>query len=166
MLRTELKEDGVAEVLGRLAASLTDLRPVMTEIGEAAVETTEQRFRQGVDPEGRPWAPKSPATLAAYARRGKTAPRPLWGPGDDVHLAESIFYEAGSDWTEIGTNKIQSAVMQYGAAKGAFGATKRGSQIPWGDIPARPYLGISEADRTNIAEIVEEWLERVAAGGR
>ncbi|WP_370584767.1 hypothetical protein [Paracoccus sp. IB05] len=30
--------------------------------------------------------------------------------------------------------------------------------MPWGDIPARPFLGISAEDETNLVELVEEYL--------
>ncbi|MEQ3671482.1 MAG: phage virion morphogenesis protein [Pseudophaeobacter sp.] len=63
---------------------------------------------------------------------------------------------------EYGSNAIQSAVMQFGAAKGAFGTASNGSSIPWGNIPARPFIGISEEDETNLALELEEWLERAA----
>jgi len=30
--------------------------------------------------------------------------------------------------------------------------------IPWGDIPARPFLGLSDEDRSGILDIVSEAL--------
>ena len=72
-----------------------------------------------------------------------------------------MFRDYGPDFVEIGTNKIYAAVMQFGAAKGAFGTDAGGSSIPWGAIPARPFLGISDQDRTNIAATVDEWLEGI-----
>jgi len=76
-------------------------------------------------------------------------------------LRSSFFRDYGPDFVELGTNKIYSAVMQFGAAKGAFGTNARGGSIPWGNIPARPFLGISDQDRLNIAGIVEEWLQDI-----
>ena len=118
-------------------------------------------------PDGAAWAPKSQTTIDAYVRRGKAVDRrPLWGPGEGIRLAKSFHTAHGQSWVEIGTNAIQSAVMNFGAKKGAFGKTKRGSSIPWGDIPARPFLGLSALDRQNIVELVEEWFEEIAARGR
>jgi len=47
--------------------------------------------------------------------------------------------------------------MEY-AAMMQFGGTK--SEFPnlWGDIPARPFLGISEDDKTDILTILERHL--------
>jgi phage gpG-like protein len=49
--------------------------------------------------------------------------------------------------------------MQFGAAKGSLG-----SGAPWGNIPARAFLGVSDEDRAKIHETIEEWLAKVAVG--
>lgn len=55
---------------------------------------------------------------------------------------------------------VYAAVMQGGAAQGAFGRTSRGGPIPWGNIPARPFLGLSDSDRAGVLEIIAEYLGR------
>lgn len=164
MLRIEINDEEVAAALARIAAAMTNLTPVMQDIGEVLVEGTKGRFAAGVDPDGNPWAPQSPTTIEAYRARGDSASfRPLIGP--TRALSTTIHYLAGADRVEVGSSRIQAAVMQEGAAKGAFGRTARGAPIPWGHIPARPFIGLSEADRTAVVDIVEEWLERVAGAG-
>ena len=166
MIEVELKDEAITAALDRLRRHLTDLSPVMNEIGEFLEDQTVRRFDEGVSPEGRPWAPKSAATIAAYERRGQRVDfRPLFGPNTDgIPLRKSFFRQYGPDFVEVGTNKPYAAVMQFGASKGAFGATSRGSPIPWGDIPARPYLGISETDRENILAEIDEWFARATEG--
>ncbi len=165
MLQIELNDADVAAALSRVAAAMTDLTPIMHDIGDVLVESTTKRFATGTDPEGNPWAPKSPTTIEAYRARGDSVSfRPLIGPSRA--LSTTIHYSAGPDRVEVGSNRIQAAVMQGGAAKGAFGRTARGGSIPWGNIPARPFIGLSDEDRTNIVDIVEEWLERVGAASR
>jgi phage gpG-like protein len=39
--------------------------------------------------------------------------------------------------------------MHFGARQGAFGRTRRNGPIPWGNIPARPFLPISENGEMN-----------------
>lgn len=175
MISVELKEDEITGVLLRLSRAMTDMSPVMDSIGEQLEYETEQRFEQGVAPDGTPWAPKSQATIDAYTRRGGTVDfRPLYGQNlDGTPLRKSFHRDFGPDFVEIGTNKIQAAVMQFGAAKGAFGTYKGKGfggtspeiSIPWGNIPARPFIGISETDRSNITTTVEEWLESAANAG-
>lgn len=164
MITIELKDAEVARMLARLAASMSDLTPVMQEIGEQLVYETGQRFNQGVAPEGGAWAPKSEATIRAYQRRGDGVSfKPLFGPSGRLH--STIDYRAGSDFAEVGSGAIYAAVMQFGAGKGAFGSDSAGHSIPWGTIPARPFLGLSEIDRGNIIETVNAWLTGLAAGG-
>ena len=38
--------------------------------------------------------------------------------------------------------------------------TRRGAPIPWGNIPARPYLGLSADDETEVVRILRDYLER------
>lgn len=172
MIRVEIQHDEIGPVLDRLAASLTDMRPVMQEIGDALVYETGQRFERGVSPAGVPWTPKSKTTIETYRRRGGSVSfKPLIGP--TKVLSTTIHHHAETNSVEVGSNAIQAAVMQFGAAKGAFGSyqgkgfggTTPTISIPWGDIPARPFLGLSDIDRSNIIETVNEWLARIAAEG-
>ena len=54
-----------------LQGKVTRLRPVLKEIGEDLTESTKQRFATGIGPDGVPWAPNQPATLAKYTHRVK-----------------------------------------------------------------------------------------------
>lgn len=45
------------------------------------------------------------------------------------------------------------------AERGAFGSTSRAAPIPWGDIPARPFLGLSGSDRDELRSILIEFIE-------
>ena len=160
MIEVQINDKEVLARFQALQARYADMSPAMNEIGFALVETTRERFFAGSSPDGVPWAPKSPATIAAYEARGQRVDfRPLFGgsPGG-IALHTSTAHDYGPDYVEVSSGRIQAAVMQFGAAKGAFGTTSRGSPVPWGDIPARPFLGISDQDRSNIAASIEEWL--------
>ncbi len=171
MYTIEISDADVISGLQKLQAHLADFTPVFQTIGEQLEDSTEERFEQGVSPEGTPWSPKAQSTIDAYTRRGQTVNfKPLFGPNvDGLPLRKSFFSDAGPDSLSIGTNKIQAAVMQFGAAAGAFGARigkdKNGREfmmsIPWGNIPARPFLGISAGDHQTIAITTEEWPEEV-----
>lgn len=166
MIEVEFNEgEQIAALFARLRAHLSDLSPVMERIGEQQVAATRARFLAGQAPDGSVWAPKSPATLAAQAARGDRAdPRPLFGPSR--RLSSEVFYQVapGGASVTIGSSLIYAAVQQYGAAQGQFGTTSRGAPIPWGDIPARPFLGLSDDDRAKIGRILERWIERAVAG--
>ena len=134
-----------------------DMTPIYTAIGDYMIQATRQRFAKGVAPDGTAWAPKRASTLERYKRLGYgSLGRPLIGPGR--RLSREIQQFVSRDGVIIGSSLIYSGVMQDGAAKGAFGTDPHGRPIPWGRIPARPWLGISREDETAIVEIVEDHL--------
>lgn len=163
MITVEIKEDEISAALDRLARALTDMTPVMQDAGEYLVSSTEERMDSGLSPDGTPFAPRSEATLDAYRRAGESfGAVPLQKTRT---MRNTLSYQAEPDAVRWGSNAIQAAVMQFGAAQGTFGSTSRDSPIPWGDIPARPFLGVSAEDRDAIVELVEEWLSGEATGG-
>lgn len=76
----------------------------------------------------------------------------------------------------FGTNKVYAAVHQFGAAKGSFGTArskpktgvggpmKRFSSrsgmrpIPWGTIPARPFMVVQREDLKAIKEAILDYI--------
>jgi phage gpG-like protein len=165
MITLEIKNDQITPALQRLDSALGNPLSLFQDLGEYLVKSTTDRFPTGRAPDGSVWAPKSPTTLAAYGARktNRLDTRPLFGPSGS--LSSTINYEAFPDRIEWGSPMIYAAVQQFGAAKGAFGQTSRGAPIPWGNIPARPFLGISAEDETLMLEIVSEWIQSAATGG-
>lgn len=171
MYTVKLDDDVVLAALRRLANGMDDLTAPMNQVGFAMVASSKDRIDKGLSPDGTPFAPRSETTLKHYAAEPVVVPKggPLKLTGE---MQQGLFHEAGMNYVEIGSNAIQSAVMQMGAEQGAFGAfigkDKRGRDhfhsIPWGNIPARPFLGISEEDRTVIQETVETWLSTLSDG--
>lgn len=149
MFNVELKADQVMGALARLDASLEPLTPLMEDIGEYLVRSTKKRFADGEAPDGTLWAANSAVTLAR-----KTDTRPLFGTSG--MLNQQIFHEAGADFVEVGSNRVQAAMMQYGGTKAQFPHL-------WGNIPARPFLGLSAEDEVNVVDIVEEYLTQAVS---
>jgi phage virion morphogenesis protein len=159
MITIEIKNDQVTPALSNLADLFGDLTPLMGRLAQQLQTSTLDRFPTGRAPDGSVWAPKSPVTLA----RNPGYTRPLIGRRGE--LSSTIGANWGADFAEISSARPQAAVLQFGAAQGAFGRTKRGGPIPWGNIPARPFFGISAQDETDILEIVAEWFQAAATGG-
>lgn len=157
MIRLDFNYDAIFRRLESLGDRLDDLTPAYQEIGEYVVDVTKQRFLEGRAPDGSAWAPKKPSTIARYLARGDgNRPDPLIGPSG--RLGREVAALPSRDSVEIGSALEYSAVMQNGAAKGAFGNDAQGRPLPWGDIPARVWLGLSDEDERNIIDIVEEHL--------
>lgn len=162
--------------LQRLQDQLGDLTPVFRAAGEALLNSTRERFTTQTAPDGSPWAALSPA-YRARKKRHKDKALTLWG-----RLRGTLTYQAGPDALRVGTPLAYGATHQFGAAKGSFGAVTaqvkahqrrtRGGRavavkaharkmtVPWGDIPARPFLGLSEDDRKKLLEDLADWLSR------
>ena len=158
MITLKITNDQITGALASLSAFMSDMTPANQDIGEYLIKSTKERFAEGVSPEGAKWAPKSPTTLAAYGARksNRIDVRPLFGPSGS--LSSKFSYLAGPDSLEFGSPMIYAGMMQFGGTKAQFPNL-------WGNIPARPFLGISPKDETGIVGILAEWVERAAAGG-
>jgi phage virion morphogenesis protein len=123
--------------LKRLAEKTSDFGPAMKDIGEYLVRSTDERFDAQHDPSGAPWAPLAPSTLAR-----KKGSKILI---ETSRLRDSIHYQAGEDEVQVGTDVVYGAIHQFGGKAAA-------------EIPARPFLGISDADRLEILDIIEDHI--------
>lgn len=148
--------------------------PLMQVIAQDLENSTKLRFKDGRDPNGVPWAPITLAAKLSRARRlasksGQTLRtmnvaklRAFLGPAqpllDTRVLANSITSRATNTYAEVGTNKNYAPTHQFGARQGQYGRSKRGGPVPWGNVPARPFIGLSNEDRALIAERVADFL--------
>lgn len=159
MIKVDFKYQLVAQGLEEVSRRLDDMTPIHKSIGEHVVEITKDRFKKGIDPDGNAWTPKKQATIDRYKERGDgNRPDPLIGPSK--RLSSEIAQYADAQGVEIGSALEYSAVMQNGAKQGAFGRDKRNHPLPWGDIPARVWLGLSDEDEAAIIDIADEHLEQ------
>lgn len=164
-------DEKVQKLLGKIYDQSGDLSPVLKPIGELVRTSVVRNFEAGGRPEK--WAPLSTVTLSRRKKSGGI----LRVQGHAGGLLGSIHSEAGSDKVVVGTNKIYAAVHQFGAKKGQFGraavARKTGRAgrsgaaiysrgwmmpIPWGDIPARPFMLVQVEDLVEIREMLTEYV--------
>jgi phage gpG-like protein len=174
-MKTELEYDDreLREALGALARAGANPRRTLVAAGEFLVETTKQRFETGRGPDDRAWAANSPLTLDRFLGRFKgsfrkdgglsdrgaqraASKRPLIG--ESKALSTTISYRVTGELLEVGSPMEYAAVQQFGAAQGAFGRSRRNTPLPWGDIPARPFLGLSSTDRRGLLRIFNDEL--------
>ena len=163
MITLEINNADVLAALGRVTEVLSDATGMMNEIGDYLVEKTENRFKSQSAPDGTAWAPRSDVTLKSYQRRKLSYGGILHLSGQ---LGQSIFHEHNATSVRIGSPEEYAGVQQFGAAQGAFGAfmgkDKNGRDhfhhLPWGNIPARPFIGLSDEEREGILDIVTETL--------
>lgn len=164
MFNAQFNAGASRDAIRKALAQLKDMTPLYRDIVEYMIEATRSRFRTGTAPDGTKWAKKRQSTLDRYKARGYgNLNRALIGPGR--RLSREIIGQVTPGGAVIGSALIYSQVMQDGARKGAFGNDRRGRPIPWGNIPARVWLGLSKADDQAIVEIVEDYLEPTLNAG-
>lgn len=146
--RVRVNDGGVSGLLSRLLLTDSKRRSMLDQLGRQAVEQTQYHFIQQKSPSGAPWKPSKRAI--------KNPARPTLI--DSGALLNSIEYVIAGDGFEVGSNLVYAATMNFGAKKGQFGAMRNGSPIPWGDIPARPFLGVSAEHKVKIADVVNKFL--------
>ena len=153
MLEVHVDKAAIEKELARLEKTCGDLRPLLTAIGEDLVASTKARFQSITGPDGVRWAPNSPVTIA---RKG-AGKKPL--TGETLQLQSQIHWQVTGNTLEVGSSMEYAGTMQFGAAKGAYGKTRRGAPIPWGPIPARPFIGISADDREDIEQRIRTFID-------
>lgn len=170
--------DAIGQKLSQMAERAGDLHDALRELGEVLVPSTQARFDQAVAPDGTPWAPLSPRTLA----RKK-------GPGilrESLMLQGSIRYQVEAYALMVGTDLEYAAIDQFGgkvkhearqatvyfhhdkrtgAVGNRFVPKKRANfvqDVTIGahevEIPARPYLGFSASDEAASLKVLEDYL--------
>lgn len=136
----DVTDDELRAALQRLAHALgPGLGAAMREIGEEMVLATQERFRTQAGPDGVAWAPLT--RRYAASRRKRKSPEILVLRG---LLQGLIRYEATSDTVSWGTDRAYGATHQFGRAEK--------------NIPARPFLGLSDDDRATVIAIIEDHL--------
>ena len=125
--------------------SLGNKYDLLSQLSQSVVEQTRERFETKKAPDGHEWVGRSPAYL-------KTDP-----PGSTLvrggFLKESIASQIYSPEVAVVGSKLSYAkVHQYGG-RGEF----NGQGI---NIPARPYLGVSQENKATLRKIAEGWIRR------
>ena len=151
----KIKDQSALRALNLLVRRGDDLSPAMQAIAGVLADNIEEAFQSEQSPEGSVWSPLSDTTIK---RRVKFS---YW-PGQKLQqtgrLANSITSSFGRDYAIAGTNVIYAATHQFGAKKGSFGSDRHGRPIPWGDIPARPFLGLSDEGIHEIEKIIARFI--------
>ena len=149
-----------------------DTTSLHADVGEHLLNATDERFEAERAPDGTAWAPLSPATLVSqYSKRGRTkrafkqrvrggefqvtagfgrfleSKRILQDKGVRGGLRGDVSYRAEDGRVALGVTKAYGRIHQLGGTAGR-GVT----------LPARPYLGVSDADEAVIADVVVRWV--------
>jgi phage virion morphogenesis protein len=108
------------------------LEPALAEIGEYLIESHQERFKLEVAPDGTPWEPLAPRTIA---KKDKDTILQQSGTMRDL-----LAYRLSGNELTFGTNQEYGATHQFG--READG------------IPARPFIGLATGQWNDADEIV------------
>lgn len=164
MFRIETMGDHAIDLsLGSLIDAFSDLTPFFDEYAGPFLEgDVLTRFETETAPEGSPWEP----SIRKLTEGGKTL-------SDSGQLAASRTFESTRSSLAVGTNKIYAGTHQDGATIRAKSAPFLMFNLPGGlglrrvkevEIPARPFLGLSNEARIELPLMAEEYA-LAAMGG-
>jgi phage virion morphogenesis protein len=164
--RVTVTDRDVQRALAALARLGRDPSPALKALGPLLVAATRNRIVAEQAPDGSAW----PALNKDYRRVEKRGPGMLRERAMRGGLFGSLTSQVEGKALRIGTNKIYAATHQFGATirpKNApalvfklGGRTVRAGKVT---IPARPFLGISAADRETIREVFSDFARRATA---
>lgn len=170
MLKFKLDDVVVTDVLSHTRHTLDNPAAMLADMGEHLVNSTQQRFRTSTAPDGSKWQANSQSTFLNLlgtthtTKKGKInkagtnrvmSKLPLVLGGT---LRDEIHYQVSGDLLLVGSPMEYAAVQNFGAKAGEFGQTKFGVPLPFGDIPAREFIGMSDADRIEVTNIAKDHL--------
>ncbi len=173
--------------LADLQAKLGRMKPALNDIGEALLNSTRERFRSETDPDGNKWRPLSPAYARKKALKGNSKTiLQLRGYlfGSLTYQATDTVLEIGSNRDYAAIHQFGGVITRpAGSGSVRLRTDRRGNLIRRGNlavfasrrqklatvrefvrgpsvarIPARPFLGLSTADRSTALQIVSDYL--------
>ncbi|WP_043969721.1 MULTISPECIES: phage virion morphogenesis protein [unclassified Acinetobacter] len=130
----QISDQLLIDRLNHVASRLSDTTPLAAAIAGTFATVTDDNFDHGGRPE---WAGRSLTTLKIYERKGIKYSGVLQASGN---LRARVVTSHTQDEAIISNNMPYAAAMHFGIKQGASGKTRRGAPIPFGDIPARPYM--------------------------
>lgn len=180
----EIVTDDIGPTLERLLSfSARGLDLALGEIGQYLVEATRTRAALQVGPDGNPWAPLSPRY---QKRKDKKRPGVPMLRLDNHMLGDQLSHQVRDNELLVGTNAKYGAIHHFGgtvktAARSQYAYFrqdkrtgrvgnrfvkkgksnfKQGVTLPAQEIkiPARPWLGLSTQDDTEVLGILRDHL--------
>lgn len=173
-------------IINQAAQALGDPSPLLRSMGEYLLIAHDQRFASQTSPDGKPWQALSPA----YQRRKKKNKDKILQL--DGYLANTLVYQVNGADLLFGSNRVYAAIQHFGgeiqmpAREGSvffrrdmrtgdvgnrFVSRKRSNfaqDVNIGpytiQIPARRWLGTSDADNDELANIALDYIRNAGFG--
>lgn len=146
---------GFDKAIGNALKKMADKKALMASVGEALVSGTIKRFIREEDPKGNAWE----KSRRAQDEGGQTL-------SDTARLRKSIDYAATPARVMVGSNVKYARIHQLGGVikpkKGKYlkfkGKKGKDMFVKQVKIPARPFIGISDADMKEVRATMQDFL--------
>ena len=155
-----VKFDGTAATasLRGLLAGIENPAPLLAQLGEYTLRTTRDRFKTQTGPDGTAWA-----ALQPWYKKEKSQNKNRVLTLRGYLRGQLVSQVVGGKSVEVGSNSIYAAVHQFGSERPQnLERLQRRHKTEFitraTTIPARPYLGLSDADRNELVERTLDWL--------
>ena len=159
-LSISFDDEGLGEALSNAVARARDLSAPLNSSAAYIEASVQDRFETGIGPDGIRWIPSK----RAQEQGGLTLV-------DKARLRGSIKSNVGDDFLETGSDATADSARyarthQFGATirpkngeflifNGANGGLVFAREV---NIPARPFLGIDDADVLELQDIWDQWV--------
>jgi phage virion morphogenesis protein len=159
-MRFDIRVDGGRRIEDALRQLSETMNPQMKQqllrkVGAIYLAYAEERFEKQNSPQRKKWEELKPGTI----KKKKSA---LLGRShigvNTGKLASSLTFRVQGDEVFVGTDIIYGRTFHFLVKKGAFGINARGQPIPWGDIPARPFLGRNERADKKVLNMMNQFF--------
>lgn len=131
--------------LSDLHERVSDLSEPMEEIGQYLVRSVKNRIKTSkTSPDGTPWARNSDLTIELKGRNSPNYDTGRMAAG--VHVADS-----DRDSVSVAVDASQAAALNNGF-------TNRGKYGHGKPVPARPFMGISTANKKRMSKIITDYI--------
>lgn len=140
----EVRNGQVITNLRRIVRELNNPGPALKITGQLAVRAVQRNFAAQRDPQGKPWARLSAATIERRRNKKKSSIRILIDTG---RLRNSINYQSDSKEARVGTNVLYAPFHNFG--------TRR--------MPQREFMGVTSEDETGIVNALNAYVKRVVS---
>ncbi|WP_299001722.1 phage virion morphogenesis protein [uncultured Shewanella sp.] len=130
----------VAKALNQLLKQGQNLNPILGDIAEYLLESTQGRFVDQQAPDGKPWQPLSPDSLLTKKRADRILT-------ESSTLADTLNYQLAATHFRLGSPLEYAATHQLGRDEA--------------NIVARPFLGLAPFERVEIMGMLNQHLSKV-----
>lgn len=156
--------DELQDLFEKLLSLIKDTGGITGNIAEILLAGVQENFLQSgrENNSSGTWKPLSPVTLE---RRGRYRNSPILRVKNLLY--QSLQQSHDDKSAVVGTNMKYAATMHFGAKKGEFGSyrgpsgTWKPRPIPWGDIPARPYMTATDQEIEDIIDFLKEEIKNI-----